>query len=429
MVKLSKLTFKIIIVLLNATYLMSCTGGAASSSFGSTGSDSNASYVPPGASNGIVDTSLFYVGVDSTVNDVAHVHTTGQFGTTCSINPASSLQDITCIIDIPEAELFMHGLALKYNVPSDMCRYLRRRPYWYYNDDVGYGVSSIVINRVYTDNVFTSATCSINGAGAGPCNSNPEVFIDPIPTAPTLTCVYDHTLSGGKNGCLGAYSLTINTTSNVTAPPSSTASSSNSAGSWGTSISSIIGGAARNGWPLSSDGYPLTMITPADKGLLNNIYTIAAPLDSIATHSTMEIANYYTPALHTHDGFVLGTTSSLPYPIDPIDDISGSPIVAGEDAYLFECRDQADEMLHRIKVYVREWDTYQDWVDYIESKGTVEVPDRRGGVEGTNCVGIAGPCNDYFDLDDFGVANSSYPTNSPGNNGNRPDYFPKILSK
>lgn len=429
MTQLSKLTFKLFLTSIGAAYLVSCTGGAVSSSFGGAGGGGSAFEAPPGQSNGIADPSMFYVGVDSDINDIAHVHQQGQFNSFCSIDPKTSLKDITCLIEVPEAELFMHGLSLKYNVPSGMCRYLRRTPYWFYNHEVGYGVTSIVVNQTFTDGVLTAASCSINGGATSlaECNSNLEVNVDPEKAV--ATCIYDHSTSGGVNGCLGSYSMTVNTTQIVTTPPSNGSTTNVIRGMWGENVSALIGGAARWGWSLSSSGYPLTLRTPAHLGLLNNTYTVPAPVDSIGTATTIDIANFSTSSLNIHDGFVSGTQSPLPYAIAPIDDLSGSTITPGNDSYLFECRDQADELLHRVKVYVREWDTYQDYIDYVESKGTTEVPDRRGGEEGTSCIGLAGRCNDYADWDDIADAFGGYSTNLPGDINRRRSYFPAIPNK
>lgn len=431
MTQLSKLTSKIILVFLSSAYLMSCTGGTANSSFGSS-SNNGASGGPPGSSDGVVDPSYFFVGVDSTVNDVAHVHLDGQFGSTCSIDPSTSLNDLVCIVDAPEAEVFMHGLALKYNVPPGMCRYLRRQTYWFYNHPVGYGPGSITVNQTFTDGTFSAGSCSINGGATSlaACTSDLEVSIDPSDQPPTIGCVYDRSLGGGVNGCLGSYGLTVNTTTIVTTgTPSNVTSTSSSVPSWGGTVASLIGGAGRWGWPQSTAGYPVTLITPAHNGLFNEIYSVPAPIDSIGAGTTMEISNYSTPAMNTHDGFVSATVSNLPYAIEPIDDYSGSAIDSGNDSYLFECRDHADEMLQRVRVYVREWDTYQDYYNYVTSKGTDEVPDRRVGNEGGTCTGIAGPCNDYLDLDDFVDRFVSYTTNLPADVNRRFGYFPQIPIK
>lgn len=429
MTQLSKLTFKLLLTFVGSAYLVSCTGGAVSSSFGGAGGGGSAFEAPPGQSNGIADVSMFYIGIDSEKNDIAHVHQQGQFSSFCSIDPKTSLKDITCLIEVPEAELFMHGLTLKYNVPSGMCRYLRRTPYWFYNHEVGYGVTSIVVNQTFTDGVLTNASCSINGGATSlaACNSDLEVNVDPEKAI--ATCTYDHSTSGGENGCLGSYTMTVNTNQIVTTPPSNGNTTSVTRGTWGNSVANLIGGAARWGWPLSSTGFPITLITPAHLGLLDNTYSVQAPVDSIGAPTTIDIANFSTAALNIHDGFVSGTQSNLPYAINPIDDLSGSSIVSGNDAYSFECRDQADELLHRVRVYVREWDTYQDYIDFVQTKGTTEVPDRRGGNEGTSCIGLAGSCNDYADWDDIADGLGGYSTTLPGDAALRRSYFPAIPNK
>ncbi len=427
MTQLSKLTSRIILVTLSSAYLMSCSGGNASSSFGNSGAGSLADKVPEGMSNGVVDPSMFYVGVDSTVNDIAHVHQEGLFGNACSIKSDSTLNQVNCMIEVPEAELYMHGLVMKYNVPSGMCRYLERSTYWYYNNEVGYGPSSIAITRTYTDNVLTASQCSFNGGAFGSCVGT-EAVVDPTNESPQITCVYDHSKEeNGKNGCLGTYALSITTTTVVSAPFSTNTTVTGSRVSWGGSVRNLIGGAARyDGWPLDNLGYPMIRKTPAHLGLLNNLYTLPAPINTIGVSSTMELANYYTPSLNNHDGFLTGRISPLPYAIDPIDDFSGDSIFPGNSKYTFECLDQADEVLNIINVTVREWDTYQDYYDYVTTKGVTEVPDRRVGSEGGNCTGISGPCNDYIDLDDMAALFVSYSTNLPGDVLRRPAYFPQI---
>lgn len=441
MTQLSKLTSKIILALLSSAYLMSCTGGNVSSSFGMSSTGSAIDNIPPGMSSGVVDPSFFYVGVDSEVNDIAHVHQEGLFGTPCAIDPTSSLQDIKCIVDAPEAEIYMHGIVFKYNVPPGMCRFLRRETYWFWNHEIGIGPSSIEVNMTVTDGTVTGSACRFNGIGGfGACNTNNEVFVNTTSATPILKCVYDHTdIEFGKNGCFGNYTLTVNTTT-VTSGPPPTSSSSTSVSNlnWGGTYGPLIGGAGHLGWDTGSDGRPAHLYTPAHLGVFNQSYKIPAPIDSnggsIMGKTNMEIANFTTPGLNTHDGYTSAAVSTLPYALEPIDDFSGSAIISGNDSYLYECVDQAHEILHRVRVYVREWDTYQDYYDYITSKGVTEIPDRRVGNEGGTCTGIHGPCNDYADFDDLADAWVSYTTTVPASASDplaarRRNYFPQILPK
>lgn len=444
-------TLKMSIILLSCAVFVSCKGGNASSSFGSS-SDTLSNITPiAGSSSGIVETSKLFVGVDSTSNAFAHVHQSNSFDLSCSVDPntASPKQDIDCIIDIPEAELYHRGLNIVYNVPPSMCNYLRRSTYWFYNVGVGYGPSTIVITRTITDGVVTASTCNVDGGGAGPCATvSNEVVINPVTLE--ATCIYDRTkINSGKNGCFGNYTRTVTDTTVVTTPFSSNVGPAVvTQQSWGGAITNVIGGAAKNtAWPMTPvSGLPMALVAPSVSGILKENYKLPAPITSNNQTSNVDIANYYDPALHTHQGFSVVRTSTLPYFIDPVDDISGSAIplsltttdialgrylVKAQDTYEFECLDQAQEVKHRIRVKVREWDVYQDFVNFITSKGTdaSAVPDRFGTTEDAGaCEGVSGPCNDMYDIDDIinvDFAGALYDTTGTGV-AKRPFYFPDL---
>jgi hypothetical protein len=126
----------------------------------------------------------------------------------------------------------------------------------------------------------------------------------------------------------------------------------------------------------------------------------------VTTARSLHTANYYDVAGvstdHTHTGYVASATTSVkPYYLDPIDDRDGTAITEGNDAYTFICMDEGYEAIHRIKVYVREFDTRADYDQYISSSGVIYNPDLRGLSAPASCIGLFGPCNDYYDSDDF----------------------------
>jgi hypothetical protein len=428
MLKIDQSILKVILLLF-AFNIFSCSGGTASSSFGLPSS----SLLPPdaveGSSDGITSPFQFYVGVDKEINSISHVHASGDFTRACSFLPNDASKDITCIVEAPEAEFGFKGLGLKYNVPPEMCYYLERSPYWYYSKEVGIGPSAISVYQEFsTDQTkMLDYSTSVDSSPSAKVLSYPEVEIDMTTTPPTFTCVYDRRKGNGANCCSGSYSYsylkrthpTSTTTLDTTTVTSST---------WGPQDASCIGGAGSE-WPVkTSTGIPLLFVELSKKGLLNKSYKVNAP--SPLRMSTLHVANFYTPSLHTHTGFgppLPTRTSNRPYFIDPIDDRNGSPILSGSDYYEFTCKDQAYETLRKIKLYAREWDTYQDYVDYIVTKGTSTTanPDRGLGVEGINCAGISGPCNDFYDIDDFVVLQlgGSYPT-TPADVTSRSSYFP-----
>ena len=62
-------------------------------------------------------------------------------GTDCkiSVNEESSTEDLFCILDVMEGDLWYHKINLKYNLPEGMCDYLGFLPHWHYNQLVGEG--------------------------------------------------------------------------------------------------------------------------------------------------------------------------------------------------------------------------------------------------------------------------------------------------
>lgn len=418
--------------------LQSCSGTAGSASFGTPLINSSGII---GVSNGVTDDNQFYVGIDSNTNPSAHVHDVNGFSLPCSISPTETAhKDINCIIDVPESDLFVSGLALKYNIPKNLCPYLVRSTYWYYNQEVGYGPVSIQMNINQTttiDNgisntVINSRSCSVDGAAAVPCSTAfPEVTISEADQA--VKCAYDKTPSvNGANCCLGAYQWTVVTTETS---GGGLVTSKTETRDWGGSYAACMGGAGVTNWEAKdSRGLPMQIVEPARTGI-NSTYKVSAPIDTTSSFSVLPVANYYKTTAHSHTGFgpVLSTPlssrlSTKPYYVDPIDDRNGTLILPGNDSYEFVCRDEAWEMIHRIRVQVRKWDTVADFQNYIASAGTGE-PDRSGD-EPDGCSGIEGPCNDFFDAGDFvasltgGIYNMTAPSIPL-----RWTYFPNLVPK
>lgn len=410
--------------------------------------------VLPGTSNGLMnDAGYFYVGVDTKAGAIAHVHASTGFATPCGISKDSvANEDITCIIEMPEGDIYGKNLEIKYNIPNgEMCRYIETEPYWFYNFEVGKGPASIAMSVDNTVNASgditaTTSSCNFDNLGVGPC-SNGDLLVTINPTSHVFKCVYDHSAESGPNCCMGSISLTKTTTRNGASPITI-----RQFGDWGGNYTKCIGGPGRTNWPTYySDGTPARIINFIDAAGLKNTQVVTAPsklakpLSPLT--SSIHVASYYgDSATHTHTGFVnVLTTSSAPYFMDPIDDRSGTLIGPAHPSFEFQCLDAAFEVKHRIRAYVREWDTMPDFLAYVASSGTVVVPDRGNTSEpGTNCVGVVGlgnMCNDSWDIDDFLGLYLKRPSENLNDNFNglagvtylmtplthRKQYFPRIL--
>lgn len=409
MMKLNR-QFKFLFILLSLSFILSCSGGTSVS-----GGDSFPSTIPEDPTAGF-DTDNFFIAVRNTTEVTSHFRTEGSFATRCEIVEGSANQDLVCIVDIPEGDLYFHGLEFVYNVPPNMCRYLQRGTYWYYNNEVGYGPSNI--NIAYTLNasgVITASTCTVDGTGPLACNSTnfPELQFEFSSNDITPSCVYDRSKATDPNCCFGDYSLT----KVVTTPDTTTNTTTNL--KWGetqTGLESCIGGAARTNWPdngFSSTGFPRSIVQSAEEGV-SETYELVAPIQNPNAGNNFSVANYYTsPVTHTHTSFGTVLTSNLPYFIQPITDRSGTLFPSGNDSYSFSCMDEAFEVRHRIRVYVREWDAFSDYLAYIASAGAIVAPDRPADTD-VDCDGVVGACNDAFDLDDF-VNNLQLYTAPPAN--------------
>jgi hypothetical protein len=380
-------------VLLACLFILSCNGVSEDSTPSAVVDNTDSEVV------GDVDTTAFWVKAYDTGEYLVHTRSTAAFGTECKILKAAGNTDLECIVDINEGDLFYHGLKLHYNVPPEMCAYLRRSPYWYWNYEVGVGPSTLEINITKDANsIVTASDCTVNGGAADPgCDDLDDITVDTASGEPT--CTYDQSDFGRPNCCFGDY--TINT--NITADGVLTSTTAN--GSWGGSVLNCIGGAGKTSWdlPATADEAPGSEYTWTRDSGLNLDWTLKSPI-STTDGQHYSIANYYTTAgtPHSHAGFVSATVSTLPYFTVPIDDRDGDSVPSGNGAYTFECLDEGHEIKHRIRVYVRDWDAYADYLAYISTSGVTAVPDREPpDVEPGNCDGLTGNCDDYFDLDDF----------------------------
>jgi hypothetical protein len=399
----------------------------------------------PGTNDGVVADTNFYIAVDSAINKTAHVHTSGDFTTSCAISKnETTSKDLTCIIDMPEGDLNFNGINFKIHIPADTCTYLQRNTYWFYNYETGIGPTSITLHKTQTTNasgdVSVSPThdCTVNGVFDANCDNQTEITTLVDSQKSESKCVYDHTDDDGPNCCFGSITKTLNTFDTGT---SITTIQTGSPTTWGGSIQSCIGGPGRVEWPfVDDDGFPISVLESTEAGA-DLTYKVSSPFTLLkSTFNNMHVANFYTTAMHSHDGYSSLVTSSKPYFIQPIDDRNGSDMNAGSatssslpsgnDSYEFFCLDRGYEIKHRIRVYVRDWDTYPDYVTYITTAGATSVPDRPADFAPvTNCEGLPGPCDDSYDLDDYiniYLSGSPYNTASPLLRDNN---FPKLEYK
>ncbi|MFN0061151.1 MAG: hypothetical protein ACKVPX_01340 [Myxococcaceae bacterium] len=345
----------------------------------------------------------------------------------CQILTGQASQDVTCYLEMMEGDVHFQPLTLRYNVPSQMCEYFEFRNYHYYNFEVGHGASSIVILKdVNLLGDVVSATCTADGVD---CSMSREAFVN-VQTE-TATCAFDYS-PDLPNCCFGRYAMSVTTRADTDGNPGTppVVTTSSSLRDWGGALEACLSGPAATdaAWPRTVLGRPIAKLWDVNDKGINGGYRIEAPINISGYPGTFHTANFFTDGLHNHSGLVTpGRISRLPYALDPIDDRSGTDIsgtyfgAPTQDAYEFRCLDKAYEVINRIRVYVREWNTKAEFEAFGASAGAAGNPDVVGR-ESVDCeyeLDLSG-CNDGADWDDL-VPVGGY---SLGGVAGRPGYFP-----
>ena len=93
-------------------------------------------------------------------------------GTDCkiSVNEEAGTEDLYCMLDVAEGDLWYHEINLEYNVPPNMCKYLGFTTHWHYNQEVGDGPQRVVeIETTRGDETVTTYS---------PCRQNPPYICE-----------------------------------------------------------------------------------------------------------------------------------------------------------------------------------------------------------------------------------------------------------
>jgi hypothetical protein len=358
---------------------------------------------------GDVTAEAFYVRVYENGKFPHFMSELGDFSSACEISAATKGSSLDCLVDIPELDLYFGGITFQYNFPASMCAYSLIKPYWYYNFETGTGPSTASVTVTTVAGVVTGTACVIDGVAG--CTGLEASYSS---LTQSFRCQYDHSLNPGyPNCCLGNYQYT--NTQIVDGVPSSTSTPS----AWGGDAKTCIGGAGKSNWEhYTKDGYPVGRLEYIEGKGANDKYEVTAPIKLANDGLIVSVANYYKPydaastnGNHRHTGYVDARSTDLPYMVDPVDDRSGSTLAKyqrGQPSYLFQCLDRNREVINQIQVYVREWNTYEQFLLYGTSMGVSGDPDTTGD-EGVDCdyqTG-AGNCDDFTDLDYFKGPNAS----------------------
>ncbi len=410
-----------------------------------------------GESDNIPDKEFFYIKISEAYYRGTHgfnlldyemYESTNGPGYDCKIpiDEESTTEDMYCMFEVLEGDLFFHELRFEYNAPPGMCDFVFFQTHWHYNQKSGYGPETVYKRKRYKpDRQFCpirdfSGLCS-DGCketrlsadvdlserkvscdkedGEDYCllderNIGPDE--DTCKETASEVCQYNNTHSKeeGENCCIGEYDLY--TFDKKRSPKKSEEPESEDV-SWGGDLRQCIGGLGRFAWEdgYSPDGFPSILIENSKAGL-RKTYQIPAIIEKLdAKYKTRSCDGGVHPKQRSFVtanhwiGIKDGTDRPKFYNSDDKNNVPDKHIYLKKPGYpyiTFECKDQAYEVKHRIHLIIREWNSTEEFKDF-KSGGTGD-PDVAGKA-GDDCEYYEdgdykledGTCNDMMDVEDW----------------------------
>ena len=334
-----------------------------------------------------------------------------------------------CILDIMEYDLVVNDLRIVYNIPEGMCRYVRTTPPWHYNYKTGFGpvfVAECEPPEVDGDEeqteepVFCAENYPVGSLGGElksrsygdyECKGGIAQNSTTAKCAKEVEdlCAYNYQLDGETiSCCYGNYSL-----------------SDGSREEWGGSdgLSQCLGGPGRTSWEhLDDKGFPARLIEHVSEFGVRGAFEVKNLLDATdgRPYWSTPTANYLEALDKDPEDLreVSRASSSNGLPeflqpptatIGPDENQVTISLPAPNLFFDVECLDSGGEVLHKLQLMVREWNTHEEFIEFYDSGGS-EGPDPDiVGEEGEDCdyeergvlKGEAQLCNDSMDFYDI----------------------------
>ena len=302
-------------------------------------------------------------------------------GTKCkiSVNEESATEDLYCMMEVAEGDLWHHEIELEYNVPEGMCAYLGFLPHWHYNQPVGAGPATVYKCSRSVWDAERQEVVQVDGYQS-PDSSCFEKKED--------VCPYGSGIEGlSENCCYGKYRI----------------EGESDTQEWD-GVKNCIGGLVRAGdWEaFDKNGFPMFETSISKKDGVNKKYKINPLIDTvtIGQRFTLPTANYFS-GMEDKEWEEEQEPSFYRFP-------NKSGYYADAPFLTWACLDHNREVLHTIRLIIREWNTQEELKRFVESEGSSGDPDT-GGFEGPDCdyyennTFALGECDDLKDADIFSL--------------------------
>ena len=157
--------------------------------------------------------------------------------------------------------------------------------------------------------------------------------------------------------------------------------------------------------PTEEDFYK-TVIQESPEGGIKQSFTLPNLISINGTHAhSVTHSNYLRSLDRSFEDLQGLSRNTFPIFLQPNPNYPYQPRIFFE----FDCIDSAGEILHSIKLLLREWNTFEEFIDFYDSGGNDSADSDVTGTEGIDCdyedrsvlSGEEELCNDSFDFDDF----------------------------
>lgn len=355
----------------------------------------------------------------------AFIHRFGDITAGCEITIAEKDTPTArrCMLNMMEYDLWYHGFSYELNVPPQFCEYVEEQPYYYWESMAGVPPATATISAL--DGVIT--ICNADGVagaiapGGASCTVGEGVFT----AAGGFRCDYDYTAPGslGRNCCQGTTQLSLTTRTTSGNPPvvSSVTSSlrieqSGRLANCITSPHTYI-----DNWPKSATtGLAIDSVLELGGNQFTRVQQIPSAFkvfNEAKRYSTSAVV--FNAGMHDWNQYAIspagwGTARQVPRPLRPIRDRgpngNWSPVGAldtnlleFDGSYEFRCIGPAGEIKHRLRLYVNEWNTTEDFEAFKTNGIATAVDPSRQGLAGVDCsaVNLGQTCNTFWGFQDI----------------------------
>lgn len=409
---------------------------AASSGGGGTGTDSTGGEtIDNGETGQDIAVDDFKVSFDENTEyqvywskdgDNDSVVSAAEHGTECIGTSGTRTQ---CILDIDELDLWSHGVTINVELPGTMCAYLRQRPYYFSTAKVGEMPDRVFYSKDEDGNVTgakfcfpSDPTCSYNAVAP---NSSVGTY-DPgdtpdlnrsgwitVDSEEDVKCPWDYSVFDDAlpSCCVGRYTARVYDAADPT-------SYEDQELEWGGALKNCIQGPAVDDSfsKIDDDSIYQDFPQPHITEVVGDGYGTEYKIPAATTYHkwiNLYYANFFKASDHSagtqtcysleeeisdYPAACPSPTGGQVFNVETTDQLTG----LGYPYYTYECLDHNEEVVSRIDVLIREWNTKSELL-----LGASGDPD----VTGAESAPFASrDKNDYCDWKDFATATTNIDT-------------------